>query len=131
MNYKLDPKHIGGMDQEATKELHDCLCAVLHTDEANQVDVQVGDVFVMSDHEELIEVVVTDVTSLSIRAMDKQGFFHEAVRWMYCTCTQTLIIKSIVAGKNKVRNGYSPSAQRNIHWDSWEDFLGPFLAQEN
>jgi hypothetical protein len=134
MRYTINPKLIAQKTTELSAEICHCLKDILHTEEANSVSLNVGDVVAMNDHEEIVEVLIVDINertkgeykSEQIRVIDRQGFFHLCERWMLCSCTGTPVVRSIVPAS--LKRGYERALQRLQVGKPWVDPYSASLA---
>lgn len=120
MRIELSVDQVG--NQACAREIDNCVHAEIHEDELKAFLIKEGDILMMNDHEELVEVTVVD-TAPFITVMDKQGFYHQCEREMYCTCSKTIILKSLTSSESKKKQGYDVKVQKKISWDVWHQFF--------
>ena len=105
-------------------EIACCVNEILLYEQALGTHIDVGDVVLMHDHEDLVEVMVlrkSNAPMAPIDVIDKQGFMHVCERWMYCECTGNIVLRSIVPAEGK--KGYSAKDQRKTSNAVWVDIF--------
>lgn len=113
-------------------EIACCVNEVLLYEQALSTHIDVGDVVLMHDHENLVEVMVvrkSNAPMAPIDVIDKQGFMHVCERWMYCECTGNIVLRSITPAERK--KGYSAKEQHKTSNAVWVDIFNVVFGDKH